>query len=239
VVDVDIPDDPELAFLYLEDQFNQELESAEQKNWGDGGPPDRIFIEYMAKTLSAVQELQLDALQSWQTPLTGDFQLGNYLNFRHDVLQYRTRLEIRFGRRARAFSVKLSAKDKRTIHHYITKIRELIIFVELQELKKERLLNKLSSFENEVDRDRTRLDTFGATLVALAGYGAEVIEKLEPARKWLDSIGALIHGAKEQEEAAAPFLPAAERRRIEAEPPVTPKQDLGSLADELDDEIRF
>ena len=87
--------------------------------------------------------------------------------------------------------------------------------LEVNQNKKENLLDKLNAFAAEVDRDRTRFETWGAVVIQAADVFGEAAEKAEPARKWLDSIGRLIWGAKQEEDEAKRLPAPKEIKQIE------------------------
>lgn len=64
--------------------------------------------------------------------------------------------------------------SKIRIHKAIDKIREIITEADLSDLKKESLFGKLNAFAFEVDRDRTRLESFAAMYVSVKGEAKEI-----------------------------------------------------------------
>jgi chromosome segregation ATPase len=173
----------------------------------------------------------------------GAFSHDNYLRFRNDVVSYRTAIQIRYGKRTKSFSVRLDATAKRTIHHYLAQIRELLTELPMEDRKRQRLFDKLAAFQNEVDRDRTRFESFAAAIVELGDAIGEGSQKAEPLRRLLSSIARVIHGSKEEK--LKELRRPVERKQIEPpgpfgrstgpKPPTLQK----SLAEDLDDEIPF
>jgi hypothetical protein len=229
-----LPDEPELAFLYLEDIYYNELKQREHDWQGEEGAPSDYYTDYISKVLAARTELGLDILPGWKRPTIVDFHYGFYQDFRSDVLHYRTSIQIRFGRRNKTYSVRLDLKAKTTIRHYTAKIRQLVQESDLPDKKKKRLLDKLAAFENEVDRDRTRLEAFGAALVELAGFVGEAKERAD-FQRLTDGIAKILWGSKEEERRELPRTP--DRKQIEPPEKAAPK--AGSLAEDLDDDIPF
>jgi len=160
-----------------------------------------------------------------------------FQSFRRGVLYFRTAIQIRFGKRAKQFSVRLEPAVKLTIHHHTNQIRAILLPLDLPQAKKESLLDKLAAFENEVDRDRTRFEAFGAAVVALGGILGDAADKAEPLRKWIDSVADLIWGAKDEELKQLPSPP--ERKRIEPPKKETQVTNVPDFSDEIDDEIPF
>ena len=128
--------------------------------------------------------------------------------------------------------------ERTKIHHFIQQIRTVIEQSDLPVDKREALLNKLNKFAAEVDRSRTPLQAAMAVYIAICDGIGQGFVKLEPARKFINSIAALMGRAKENEERADERLPPpSERKKIEP-----PKRRLPSprRADErLEDDIPF
>jgi hypothetical protein len=99
--------------------------------------------------------------------------------------------------------------------------------LDVPQSKKESLFAKIAALESEIDRGRTRFDAAAALWIEVCEKVGEGIEKLEPLRKLIDSVGNLIGAAKKEEETEAHRLPA----------PKTPKQ-IGPPK-ESDDDIPF
>jgi hypothetical protein len=123
-------------------------------------------------------------------------------------------IQIVHGRRVRGYSVQLDALTKSKIRHYLEKIREIIDRLEVPLPKKEALTARITALSDEVDRDRTRFDAYAGLALEIAATGGEVAQRLNPVRKFLDSIASLLGYAK-QAENARPALPAPhERKRL-------------------------
>lgn len=62
--------------------------------------------------------------------------------------------------------------------------------MELDDWKREALFARLNALQEEVDRDRFRFQIFGAMVIEMGGVIGTTAERMEPARKLLDSIAA-------------------------------------------------
>jgi hypothetical protein len=125
----------------------------------------------------------------------------------------------------------------------LERIKNIVDGVEVSQRKKEALYSKINALADEIDRDRTRFDAAMALVLEVASTGGEAAEKLEPVRKWIDSIARLLGRAKEEEDAAAQGLPAPEERK-QIEPPRRSSAEKGKSAcsddfDDLDEDIPF
>ncbi len=227
-----LPADPELAFLVLERGFREECELSIRHAHQDDNA-SIYHVGYIAQVIGAITELGLEANFSTDVPLIEEVSYNTYLNFSKDVKNYCTRLEIRYGRRVQGFSVRFDAAAKTTIHNYITKIREVVQKLEVETPKKEALLKRLTALSEEVDRDRTRLEAFGELVLSVSSIAGEAAEKLEPIRRFIDSIGKVINGARESEPERKQLPPVRMPKRIEVQKPST------QSPRELDDEVPF
>lgn len=210
----DLPEDPELAFLILEAHFKREcdeqLARAHQEE-----RTDVYFIQYISRVLAAINELRLEPqFAENSVPSIDAVNYTTYLNFSKDVEHYRTKLQIRHSRRRKEYSVALDMPTKMKLRHLLSQIKETVDKLDVSQSKKEALFAKIAALENEINRERTRFDALAALWVEVCEKIGDGVEKLEPLRKLIDSVGNLIGAAKKEEETQAHRLPA----------PKTPKQ---------------
>lgn len=131
-----LPADSELAFLTLEKLFREECEERVRNAHQDDNV-SVFWVEYIAKVLGAISELGLEDEFQSEVPSIQEVSFQTYANFAKDVLNYCTRLEIRYGRRIQGFSVAFDAKTKSKVHHHINRIREIFTVLDLEERKRE------------------------------------------------------------------------------------------------------
>ena len=229
----ELPADPEQAFLILEQRYRDEC-TQKINSTHENERIDIFYVDYIAQVLAAIKALGLETKFDTAVPKIEDTDYDAYLNFGKDVKYYRTMLEIEHGRRIQKFSVRFDAATKQKIRHHLTKVRNIVEKLEISRDKKAELLIKIGALEQEVDRDRTRFETYGALVIESAGVLGDAVDKLEPVRKWLDTIGRVFWGAKKEEDTKQ-LPPPAEHKRIEAPraPQPSPK------SDNLDDDIPF
>lgn len=219
----DLPDDPELAFLQLERQFRDECDK--QLETERQGGEHLVYADYIARVLATVKELGLQ--KEFETEVTDpkavpDIEGINGLvfqNFARKVKFYRTTLEIRHGRRVKGYSIKLDAAARLTVRHHIEQIRAVFEKLEVSKDKREALLNLLIALEAEIDRDRTRLEVFGDTMMQVAGILGDTAERIDPVRKLFESIARVFWGARQDE---VKQLPQSRPKQIEPPPKQIP-----------------
>jgi hypothetical protein len=234
----DLAEDPDRAFRQIEKKFREEMDEHLERS--EGLHSDTFTLSYMNRTIAAAKTLGIEPLKNWEVPSHRGNVWDEYQEFRIAVEHYLVQVQILHSRRVRGYSVQLDASTKSKIRHYLEKIREIVDRLEVPLPKKEALTAKITALSDEVSRDRTRFDAYAGLAVEMAATGGEVAQRLNPARKFLDSIAGLLGYAKQAED-ARPSLPAPhERRRLS--PPrkerLPPLPEQPRLPD-LDDEIPF
>jgi hypothetical protein len=229
----ELPLDPEEAFLTLEERYRIECDEAvRQSNEHDN--VSVYYTDYIAQVLGAAEELGLvEAAFEAEVPRIENVDFQTYQNFSKRVKHYRTRLEIRHGRRVQGYSVRFDAPTKAKVHHLLAQVREVFSKLEVDEAKREALLSKLADLEGEVDRNRTRFDAYAALAIEVADVTGEVVGRSR-ILEVLDAVARLFGVAKKEEtlrQLPAPTKP----KQIEHQKP-TPKRGKGS---EMDDDIPF
>jgi hypothetical protein len=236
----DLAEDPDLAFRQLEKKFrgemNEALNDLDREQSGD-----ICYLSYINRTIAAAKTLAIETFKDWEIPSHERNSLwGEYQEFNTAIEHYLVQVQIMHSRRVRGYSVQLDASTKSKIRHYLEKIREIVDRLEVPLPKKEALTAKITALSDEVDRDRTRFDAYAGLALEVAATGGEMAQKLNPLRKFLDSIAGLLGYAKQAED-ARPSLPAPhERKRLTAprRERLTPSPEQPRLPD-LDEDIPF
>lgn len=211
---IELPEDPEQAFLVVEDRYRQECETAlnrahEHEN------VSVYYTDYIAQVLGAVEELGLveAAFGTTEIPSIEAVDFHAYQDFSKRVRHYRTRLEIRHGRRAQGYSVQFNTATRAKLRHSLQQIRKIFEKIEVEESKREALLARLADLEAEVDRTRTRFDAYAALAIEVADVAGEVVER----SKILDVLDAVarLFGLAKKEEAQRRLPPPSKPKQIE------------------------
>lgn len=227
--------DPNMAFARLETQFRKALNAnleASQNNYSYGA----AIGEYMNHTLATAQYFNLDFLDFFEVPDPDDDNIGDkFRRFTTLVDSFKVRVQLEYVRSPIEFSVGLSNADKQKIRFYVEQMKSVIDAAKLTEEKRDALHNKLNKFLAEVDRNRAPWTRFGDIVIYFANVGGEAAERLEPARKWIDSIAKLLGHNKEIEN-SQPKLAKPEKRKIQDQ---RPQPATGKKRVDLDDEIPF
>lgn len=229
----DLPDDPELAFLSLEGYFrarcDRRLEEADHND-----RTDVIYVDYIAQVLAAISALGLAGAFKSEVPSIEDVNFNTYLNFNKDVMHYRTILKIRNSQREAGYSVKFDDTAKRKIHHHLEQVLVIINNLEVDESKKEKLIDRLNDLQSEVNQPRTRFDRFAAFTIEVSSVIGDAIDKSKMLGL-LDAVGRVFWGAQTEKQKQLP----APKQPSSLEPPrpkIEPPKQSGS---DMDDDIPF
>jgi hypothetical protein len=195
-----LPEDPELAFVEFEKILLQRSREILDRASGQQDAED-CYLAYINKVLAAAREYKIDSLKKWDVPSVDSDQLyAAYRQLAANVDFFATQLRIRRAGRNRRNSVGLDGNTKAKIHQYIQKIRTVLNKFELPEPKRDALFSKLDAFALEVDRSRTNLQSVTDVYLTVCTAIGEGFNRLEPVRKFIDSIAALMGKAKETED---------------------------------------
>ena len=106
----------------------------------------------------------------------------------------------------------LSDDYKQDIHHLMNRVRKIVHASDLEQQKKDAILQKINELINEVDQSTTKLGSYKAVWLEVTEAFGEGVESLEPAVKILERVGSIFGKARAETDPAQ--LPA----------PETPKQ---------------
>jgi hypothetical protein len=236
----DLPDEEELIFLKLESAFRETCERNVielQRNEENGYFPAEQYLRYMRQTTAIATELQLGILHDVPMPNAEDFSISDYRNFLGQVDYWRTVFSVRHARRSSGYSVRFDARTRSIINHHLGQIREIIQRLEVDEWKRDSLLNCLDALQVEIDKNRSGYEVFGAFVIEISGVLGEAADNLKPVQRLIDSVAGLIWGTKHAEQTKS--LPSrAPRKQIPGPKTEPPKMPRGKRSD-MDDEIPF
>jgi hypothetical protein len=225
----DLPDDPEEAFLLLEERFQEERDLRLRSR---GKDDDLTLNKYISQVLGAIAALGLEEFKSEMPPTYADGGYVNYLEFDKHVTQYCTMLRVRRSLRRQGYSVQFDDVAKRKIHHHLDQVLEIFNKLEVEDTKREKLISRLSDLQSEVNQRRTRFDRFAALSIEVSSVIGDVIDKTK-VLDLLDAVARVFWGAQTERQKQ---LPAPKQPKT-IEPP-KPKIETRAPPD-MDDDIPF
>lgn len=193
-----LPDDAEEAFAVLQRKKFIELQDALVSGKGDSGwELERTYVDFL---LAFDEVHDLGFFREFRNPPVSDQEFSSfYHRFRRAAEMARQKILIEAARRVKSRStsiVILDAASRTAIHALIQKIREKLGEMELPDNKREALFNKLNAFAAEVDRDRTRAESFNAFVVDLAKTARTAHKEIKPLEQTIDRVIDLLDKAK-------------------------------------------
>jgi hypothetical protein len=234
-----LPDDPELAFVAVEQHLRNDLFQMLREIDENGyEASNSAYICYMSGTIAAATAYGLEMPKSWSVPSHNvNVSLTDaYKDFITDVDHITIQIKIAHARNHRRYSYALSDPDKRKIRHFGEQIKAIVDESDLPLPKKESLLKKLNEFLAAVDRHRTGLETFSDFFIAMTHLGGEAIQQLDKARPLIDSISRLLGRYQDMEDANRQ-VPHEERKKIgppkREEPPAMRKRGRSDMDDDI------
>ena len=228
----DLPEDTDLAFLHIEKELRQKLQQRIDESNNDS-PFVEWYQDYINETLGAARGLNITEFDEFSVPVNNHRYHEEYRAFTLAVDQYIMQVRIRHSRRAKRYSVALDAAAKEKIRHHLNQLKDLTDKLEVSTKKREAIIAKILALESEMERERTRFEVVGAFILESATIAGDAGEKLEPWRKWIDSIAKVLGAAKDSD-VANPSLPLPEeRKRIEPPRRKLPPPDSESIDDDI------
>jgi hypothetical protein len=235
-----LPDDPELAFVAVEQHLRSELN--DRLNLIDENgyeATNSMYITYMSKTAAAATAYGIEMPKAWNIPShsINHSLTETYKDFVVDVDHITMQIRIGHARNHRRYSYALSDSDKRKIRHFGEQIKVIIDESNAPIPKTESLLKKLNAFLAAVDKHRTGLETFSDFFIGMTHLGGDAIQELDKARPLIDSISRLLGRYQDMDDAQRQ-IPHEERKKIgppkRGEPPAKRTQRR-----DMDDDIPF
>jgi hypothetical protein len=203
-----LSEDPQVAFVQFEEIVRSRLkEQTDRLEWNQEGESQVYYLEYINKVLAAGRAFKIDGLKDLELPSIDENYWHAYRQFTHNVDFITTQIRINHAGRNRSNSVGLDGNTKAKIHSYVQKIRIVLDKAELPEVKRDLLFRKLDAFVVEVDKARTNLQSISSVYLTVCTVIGEGFNKLEPVRRFINSIATLIGNAKDAEDSlrAVPY----------------------------------
>lgn len=196
----DLPDNPELQFRVLAERIFEVCRHCMSNNDDEG---ERMYV---SQIIHAAKALGLNQFTVYEKKYLENDGLNFYTIYRDlkfAVDGYCTEVLIKNAQARKKYTVVLDSPTKQKIHHYILQIKECVEASDLEEFKKNALLHKINDFGKEVDKSRTSLQSGMLVLQGVCAAIGNGAKKLEPARKWVDSIAGVLDKAKDSESSSS------------------------------------
>ncbi|HLG85143.1 MAG TPA: hypothetical protein VKY22_29445 [Bradyrhizobium sp.] len=234
----DLPDDdPQEAFTRFVEIARRRLADRlgslgdQEEDWHDRLEAQHGFMNVI---VAAAKRFDIEPLSRLSVPRATKFTSDAYREFRSDLDHYLTQLLLGNSARAKRDSVLLSQNFKTTIRTYLLSLRELIEKNDdIDERKRNELLDHLSAFEAAVEQKRLNLLAVTVFAITLLGAPGALGASVDMASKLVTNILRTVGEAKVHDEAT--------RRLPSAAPPlqITGPRPQEQLKQDMDDDIPF
>lgn len=220
-----LPKDSKEAFIKYESFYREKMEKGLNENrW-------RAEREYVFSMLAFMDAYGFEFPIHNQVP-QDDEDFHEYFSFFRDQIFYEAqKIKLEMHREESSLggdSVDLSADYRNEIHDNIKIIRRILNAISLNESRREVLFKRLNEFATEVDRTRTRLQSFKAFFLEATKVAGEGADNLEPVVAKAERIAEMLGEAKGKEEQA--WLLSKDEKKLLISPGKIP---------EIDDDIPF
>jgi hypothetical protein len=235
---IDLPDDPEEAFAVLQRREYRKLEHHWESNEGGSGwYKERQYVD----TLLAFDEVHsLGLVTAYASPPTGDNHFADFFqDFRRHVEVTAQKIRIEAARRQKTGATSIVVLDspaRDAIHKFVEAIRERLNELNLSDNKREALFGKLNAFAAEVDRNRTRTESFYAFVIDTGRLARDLETELKPFNELKHTIDRVLDWLDKAREWKDTLPPWSNRKKVEAPRRQLPGPKGGSS---LDDDIPF
>lgn len=229
-----LPDDPSMAFVRFAELAQSRAEERVNTavDFDSNADVGQIWREFAYSVRGALSAYDVEHSIDTDAPSDPD-TFGEWLRqFLAQLEETKTILRISNYRKASpsedpmvnfsAFEIKGDFRDD--IRNHTRKIRKILNQIELEPNLRELLLKRLNSFEQDLDRRRTRIESYIALFLDLSQAAGEGAENLDPVLTQVERIGGLIRKSM--------GIPSISHDHPRALP--SPEED-----EELDDEIPF
>jgi hypothetical protein len=245
----DLPDDPQTAFMAFvrnaQRKLKDETAKLDPENQYEWHQIDELRHSFMNVVLAAAKRLEIAPLMEIELPRLADFRDTDHRQFHADLGHYLTQLMFDNSIRNKGDSVEILPKSKDRIRSYVHSLRNCIEQANMTDAKREALIKKLNSFEDELEKRRLSfLAVTRLSLEILAIPGA-VWASTEITTKLLTSVMQVVAEAKVAEDETRQLPPVAPPKAL-SPPRKEPPSDSPHTArpqpafdSDLDDDIPF
>jgi len=157
----ELPEDDQAAFLAFVKisrrrlaEATSNLDPSDEQQWHELNEARHGFMNIVT---AAARRYRVEPFASMDVPRVGNFANNEHRQFTADLDHYMTQLLLSDGTRSRRDSVVLSASAKTRIRTHLHHLRDQIGKEEMPQKKRKDLLDKLSAFEEALDKRRLSL----------------------------------------------------------------------------------
>lgn len=237
-----LDDDNSIAFMELvnicqrklSDKLHQLSDNADQ-NWRE---MEDLQHSFMNVIVAAAKRFTIEPFASMEIPRINDNL--DFRQFQSDLDHYITQLVLTNSMRSKRDSVELPQEAKDRIRSYIHGLRDCIEKSNMDEKRRNKLLDRLDELEKELEKRRANILAVAKLAFDILALPGGVWASYEIAAKLLTNMSQTVEQARIAEQASKPLLPSKPTPALSAPRAVPqPKPQFGGFGDDLDDDVPF
>lgn len=239
----DLPEDQAMAFMALvnlaQRRFADQADQFDSEERNDWQKLEELRHSFMNVIVAAAKRFEIEPFVSMQVPRLDNFQERDHRQFMADVDHFVTQLMLDNSIRARSDSVAIQPKSRDRIRSYVNGLRQCLEQANMSESKREALLKRLDTFEQELERRRVSFLAVTRIVLEILAVPGGVWASADVATRLGNNIMQVVAEMKAAEDETRQLAPVAPPKalsppRVEAPPPIRSAFDA-----DLDDDVPF
>ncbi len=241
-------DDPQSAFINLvnfaQRSFSAQTSKLDLDERNDYEKREEIRHNFMNVIAASAKRLEIEPFVSMNVPRHSSFNESEFRNFKDDLDNYITQIMLDNSMKSRKNSVEILPQSKDKIRSYVHGLRDCVEKSTMQGAKRKTLLDKLNSFEKELEKQRVNILAVALVSFEILGIPGAVWASADIAHKLISNVMQEVAEARVIEQqtrsiAATSTPKALSPPRSEDNKASTPAWKKKTPTSELDDEIPF
>lgn len=230
-----LPGDPKLKFVALEEVVRtryEELVRGEEE-WQT---VQDARLQYMGEIIGAAKYLRIAPICDMDLPKKSEFSNDAYEDFKGELHFYTMQLALEGADRAATYSIELGGSTKDRLATLSKHLREHVAKLDLPPARIDRLLDRITAFERELEEKRLGFAAVAVLTLTIAGAIADLDGAGSVVRQLINQMEEAVGIAQEEEaKSHAMLAPPVEPRRLE--PPR--RSSVEQVSFDLNDDIPF
>jgi hypothetical protein len=238
-----LDEDPRKAFMQLVNYAQKSLFNQTSKinpeNEYDWNRIEELQQKFMNVIVASGKKYEVEPFASINIPKHSEYRTTDYKQFESDLDHYVTQLIIDNSLRTRKNSVGILQNSKEKIRDYVRALKTCIENAQMEEKKKQTLLDRLEDFEKELEKRRTNVMAVTMLALDILAVPGGAWASVEITQKLITNITQVFADSKSIEDQIKQIEKTTPPKALS--PPRKPmeKEKITNDLDSLDDDIPF